>query len=304
MQLSCVFNNTLKARAVKELNWNSGPFHSNPEFKGSGCSIAPPVSMAARAIWKGELKIGSGNIAVKLYAAVEDRDAHSHMLQSKTKSRVKQQIVSEDRKPLGKEGIRKGYEVEPGSFVILGEEELQRLRPEESRTIHCLRFVASSALGHEWYERPYYLGPADEAGDYFALAEALKNKDLVGIAQWTMRGRSYVGALRVEGDHIALIKLRYSEEVLPAQELPAPGGRDLDAKELRMAEELVAALEGSFDPREYRDEYRDRLQEFLEAKAKGKHPRLPVIKERTVARSLDQQLAKSLAKLKKEKKVA
>jgi non-homologous end joining protein Ku len=76
----------------------------------------------------------------------------------------------------------------------------------------------------------------------------------------------------------------------------------------QMAEELVGALEGSFDPNEFHDEYRKRFEEFLEAKAKGKHPRLPVIKERTTGASLDQQLAKSLAALKprqkKEKKVA
>jgi DNA end-binding protein Ku len=260
--------------------------------------------MAARAIWKGELKVGSATVPVKLYAAVEDRNVHFHVLQNQTKARVKQQIVTEDQQPLGKEDIRKGYEVEPGTFVILDEEELQRLKPKESRIIHSSRFVPAAALGNEWYERPYYLGPDGDDGTYFALAEALQRKDLVGIVRWTMRGKAYIGALRAEGDYIALIKLRYTEEVLSARELPAPGGRALDPKELRMAEELVGALEGSFDPNEFHDEYRKRVQEFLEAKAKGKHPRLPVIKERTVAASLDQQLAKSLAALKKEKKVA
>jgi DNA end-binding protein Ku len=264
--------------------------------------------MAARAIWKGELKVGSALVPVKLYAAVEDRDVHFHVLQSKTKARVKQQMVTDDQQPLAKEAIRKGYEVAPGTFVILDEEELQGLKPKESRTIHFSRFVPPAALGNEWYERPYYLGPDGDEGTYFALAEALRKKDLIGIARWTMRGKSYVGALRAEGDYIALIKLRYTEEVLSARELPAPGGRALDQKELRMAEELVGALEGSFDPKEFHDEYRKRLQEFLEAKAKGKHPRLPVIKERTIAAPLDQQLAKSLAALKprqkKERKVA
>jgi DNA end-binding protein Ku len=255
--------------------------------------------MAARAIWKGELKIGSATVPVKLYAAVEDRKVHFHMLQSKTKAPVKQQMVTEDQQAVEKEDIRKGYEVEPGTFVILEEEELERLKPEESRTVHLSRFVPAEVLGSEWYERPYYLGPDGDEATYFALADALRQKDVIGIARWTMRGKSYVGALRAEGDYIALIKLRYAEEVLSARELPAPGGRALDQKELRMAEELVGALEGSFDPNEFHDEYRNRLQEFLEAKAKGKHPRLPVIKERTIVASLDQQLAKSLAALKK-----
>jgi DNA end-binding protein Ku len=267
--------------------------------------------MAARAIWKGELKVGSTTVPVKVYAGVQDRDVHFHMVQSKSKTRVKQEMVTEDHQHLGKADVRKGYEVEPGSFVILAEEELQPLKPKESRTIGFSRFVPPSALGNEWYERPYYLGPDGDETKYFALAEALASQELVGIARWSMRGKSYVGALCVEGDYLVLIKLRYSQEVLSDRELPAPEGRPLAQNEFRMAEELVTALEGSFDPKEFRDEYRERLHNFIEAKAKGKSTRLPVIKERTTAASLDQQLAKSLAAMKrtgketgKEKKVA
>jgi DNA end-binding protein Ku len=103
-----------------------------------------------------------------------------------------------------------------------------------------------------------------------------------------------------------LNKLRYAEEVLSARELPSPGGRQLESKELRMAEELVSALEGEFDPEQFRNEYRERLMHFIEEKAQGKHPRLPAVKERRAAGSLDEQLAKSLAAMKRgrEKKVA
>ena len=105
-----------------------------------------------------------------------------------------------------------------------------------------------------------------------------------------------------------MLKLRYAEEVLSSRELPAPAGRPLDAKELRMAEELVSALEGEFKLEEFREEYRDRLQAFIEAKAKGKHPRLSIVKDRPAGASLDQLLAKSLAGMKpkpaKRRKVA
>jgi DNA end-binding protein Ku len=114
-----------------------------------------------------------------------------------------------------------------------------------------------------------------------------------------MRGKSYVGALMVEGDYLVLIKLRYTEEVLSTKDLPAPAGRPLAANELRMAEELVSALAGKFDPREFRDEYRDRVLDFIKAKAKGKHPRLPAVKERKAAASLSDQLAKSLSAMKR-----
>ena len=255
--------------------------------------------MAARAIWRGELKIGSATVPVKVYAAAQDRDVHFHVLQNRTKSRIRQQIVTEEKKQVGKEEIRKGYEVEPGTFVIVETDELQKLKPKESRMIRFPRFIPVSALGNEWYERPYYLGPDGEPEKYFALVEALEKQNVLGIARWTMRGKSYVGALRVEAGYLVLIKLRYSEEVLSARELPAPSGRPLDPKELRMAEELIRALEAKFDPEQFKDEYRERVMRFLEAKAKGKHPKLPAIKERLAAGSLDEQLSKSLAAMKR-----
>jgi DNA end-binding protein Ku len=121
-----------------------------------------------------------------------------------------------------------------------------------------------------------------------------------------MRGKSYVGALKTENDCLTLIKLRYAEEVLSARELPAQEGRALEKTELHMAEELVSALEGRFEPEQFKDEYRERVMKFVEAKAKGKHPRLATVKERRTEGSLDQALAKSLAAMKrgKEKKVA
>ncbi len=262
--------------------------------------------MPARATWKGELKIGTTTLPVKLYAAIQDRDVHFHVLKKGAKQRVKQQMVSEHNKPVEKEEIRKGYEIDPGTFVILEDEELQKLKAKDSRTIGLTRFVPESALGHEWYERGYYLAPDGQDAKYFALAEALGHKNVVGIARWSMRGKSYVGALRSEDQYLVLIKLRYAEEVLSARELPAPGGRALDKKELRMAEELVKALEGEFAPEEFHDDYREKVQAFINAKARGKHPRLAPVKERTIAAPLEQQLAKSLAALKrtKEKKVA
>jgi len=254
--------------------------------------------MAARAIWKGQLKVGSTNVPVKLYSAVEDRNVHFNVLQKSTKSRVKQQLTTEDKKPVQKEEVRKGYEIDPGRFVLVEPEELHRLKPRESRIVGVTRFVPTRALRPEWFERPYYLGPDGEVEKYLGLAEALQKRNVLGIAHWTMRGKAYVGALRVEDGYLVLIKLRYSEEVLSARDLPAPEGRPLDPKELRMAEQLIAALEGEFKPEQFRDEYRQRVMAFVEAKAKGKHPRLPVVKDRRSAGSLDQQLAKSLAAMK------
>jgi len=263
--------------------------------------------MATRAIWKGILKIGSSAVPVKLYAAVEDRKVHFHVLQGQTKTRVKQRMVRETGEEVVREHLRKGYEIEPGTFVVVDDEELESLKPEESRDIETLRFVPSLQISNEWYERPYYLGP-DEDDDlkYFALVDALKDSDLTGIMRWSMRGKSYVGALKAEDDYLALIKMRFTEEVLPVGALSAPSGPALDPKELRMAEELISALEGTFNPEEFQDDYRERVLTYVEAKASGKHPRLPTVKERRTDVSLNDQLSRSLAALKRgrEKKVA
>lgn len=243
---------------------------------------------------------------VKLYSAVQERTVRFHMLQNRTKSRVRQQMVTaEGSEKVEREKIQKGYEVEPGTFVVLSEDELDKLKPKESRTIEATRFVEPSVVSHQWFERPYYLSPDDDEESYFALVMAMQKQNLCGIMRWTMRGKSYVGALQAVGDYLALIKLRYAEEVLPAEQLAGPSGA-VDPKEMRMAEELLSVLEGSFHPEEFRDEYRERVLTFLEEKAKGKRPRLPVIREKTTVGSLSQQLSASLRAMKrnKEKEVA
>jgi DNA end-binding protein Ku len=252
------------------------------------------LNMPARAIWKGVLKLGSSGTPVKLYAAVQDRKVHFHVLQSKTKSRVKQHMVRETGAQVPKEDLRKGYEVEPGTFVVLEDKELDRLKPEESRDLQATRFIPHSQLSNEWYERPYYLGPDGDNDGYFALVKSIQSRQVLGIVRWTMRAKAYIGALTTQDGYLLLIKTRYAEEVLPLSTLSAPAGPALDEKELRMAQQLLSALEGTFEPAQFRDEYRQRVQDFVEAKAKGKHPRLPMVKERTAAASLDVQLAKSL----------
>ena len=108
-------------------------------------------------------------------------------------------------------------------------------------------FVGMSSIAgeitHLWYDRPYFLGPDDSEGDYFALAAALREKEVDGVARWVMRKKEYAGALRADGDYLVLITLRHASEVTPASELTPPGGRDLEKREVEMAKRLVAAME-------------------------------------------------------------
>ena len=261
--------------------------------------------MAARAIWKGNLKLDSTKVPVKLYSAVQDQTVRFHILDEGSKTRVKQHMVDPDSgKEVSHEEIRKGFEVEPGTFVMLDEKELESLEPEASREIEITRFVPPNEIAPEFYDRPYYLGPDGDQTAYFALAEALRNKEKEGIASWVMRKQPYVGALRAEDDHLVLFTLRNAEEVLSAKDLPRPAGRAPDKKELSMAKQLVELLQGEFNPGDYQDEYRARVMEFVEKKAKGNAPKLRLVKTKRKAASLDKILSKSIESLKKQKRAA
>jgi DNA end-binding protein Ku len=261
--------------------------------------------MAARAIWKGELKLDSTKVPVKLYSAVQDRTVRFHILEEKSKLRVKQHMVEPDSgKEISGEEIQKGFEVEPGTFVVLDENELAKLEPKASREIEITQFLAPDEIPPEYFDRPYYLGPDGDEAAYFALAEALQNKEREGVARWVMRKQIYAGALRAVDDHLMLITLRNADEVLSAKDLPQPSGRAPDKKELAMASQLVDLLKGEFDPKEYKDEYRERVMDFVEKKAKGHKPRLHLVKSKKKTTSLDKVLSKSIAALKKHKKAA
>ena len=268
--------------------------------------------MAARAIWKGVIRFDAVEVPVKLFSAVESGGGvHFRLLDEETETPVRQRMVhprSGDEVPF--EETRKGYEVDKGTFVVLEDEELEELQPEPSRDIEITRFVPTDEIDHRWYDRPYYLGPdtaADETAEreYFALAEALAKKDREGVARWTMRNKEYVGALRPEGDHLVLVTLRHSGEVIPASELEAPSGRALASAEVAMAKKLVSSLEDDFDPTRYEDEYRGRVLELVRAKAEGRTIEAPEPEPaEEPPESLSKALEASLARAEKEGKVA
>lgn len=252
--------------------------------------------MSARAIWKGVLKVGPESLPVKLYSAVQDRAVHFHILEAKTKKPVKQIMVDPDTgKQVSRDEIQRGVEIEPGTFVVLSEEDQKNLEPEPSRDIQVLQFIPPEQINDQWYERPYYLGPdGDDASSYFALAEALGDNQREGLAFWVMRNKKYAGALRAKGGYLMLVTLRHAEEVLSAQELPKPSGRPLDEREIKMAQQLVSVLEAPFQPEDFRDEYRDRVMQFIEAKAKGSSPKLTIVKRKESTTSLLDALSASL----------
>ena len=253
--------------------------------------------MAARAIWKAELELGRTKVPVKMYSAVTDRTVHFRLLDPESLTPVKQRMVEPDSgREVKDEQVEKGYEVQPGLLVKLEDEELEKLEPKPSREIEIVAFVPDVEIDHRWYDRPYYLGPDGDVEAYFALAEALAKEGREGLARWTMRGKRYVGALRTEGPYLVLITLRHIEEVVDASALPRPKSAAPTKAEAKMAEQLVEMLRGPFEPEKYRDEYRDRVMELIEAKRKGKVVPIRKAKKKTSDESLEKLLEKSLKK--------
>jgi DNA end-binding protein Ku len=261
--------------------------------------------MAARAIWKGRIRFGGVDVPVKLYSAVESRTVHFRLLDAEKNEPVRQQMVDpETDEPVEHGDIRRAVETGSGELVMLTEEELGELEPEPSRDIEITRFVPDHAISHPWYDRPYYLGPDESGSEYAALAEALRAEERTGVARWVMRNKAYSGALRAKGDHLMLITLRQASEVIPASALEPPSGRELEKRELEMARQLIAAMEDELDLAAFRDEYRDRVMELVEAKAAGKIVRFPRAPKKRKEKSLAEELEKSLSAAKKARKSA
>lgn len=263
--------------------------------------------MAARAIWKGVIRLSDIELPVKLYSAVEDQRVHFQLLSPKG-SRIRQRMVTAgSRDEVPQEDIRRGYETRPGRFVILGEEELEELEPKASRDIALTHFVARELIDHRWYDRPYYLGPdgSDSAteDDYFALADALGKLEVEGVAHWVMRNKAYTGALHARAGYLMLVTLRHRGEVIDTAQLEPPTGDPPNPRELAMAEQLIAAYEDDFNPAEYRDDYRLKVRELIAAKAAGAPIKVRKIKRRRETKNLEEALAASLAQA-REKKAA
>lgn len=252
--------------------------------------------MAARAIWKGCIAFGAVEVPVKLYSAVQERGVHFRLLDAKRHEPVRQEMVDPGTGRTVESGeVRRAVPIGEGELVVLDAAELAELEPPESREIRITRFVPPEQISHLWYDRPYWLGPDGDLDAYRALSAALAEAGVEGVARWTMRRKGYVGALRAERGYLALITLRHASEVVAASALPAPSGRELDEREIGMAKQLVAAMEDELDLAGFRDEYRERVLELVEAKAAGKVVKFPEAPRRREEADLSDVLERSLA---------
>ncbi len=236
----------------------------------------------ARAIWKGSISFGLVNIPVALFSAENRSEELSfHMLDRRDMSPVGYKRINKrtgDDVPWDE--IVKGYEYEDGSYVVVTDEDFIRANVEATRTVEIVDFVEGKEIDPAFYEKPYYLAPANKAANkgYALLRETLKRTGKVGIAKVVIRTREYVAALISHGPVMLLDVMRYGYEVREASEVEVPS-EDLKKlgvtdKELQLAETLVDHMVTEWDPSKYKDTYREDVLALIRKKVEAGETRV------------------------------
>jgi len=224
----------------------------------------------ARAIWSGAISFGMVNIPVKLMGATESKDITFHLLHSTCGTRLKQVrwCPTDEVEVPWNETVR-GYEYAKGEYVTLTDEDFEKLPLPSRHTIDLSAFVSESEIDPVYYERSYYLEP-DERGEkaYALLLKALQKKGLTALATITIRKKEQLCAIRPRDGVILLETLYYPDEIRQAPATEVDRVR-VNERELDMAFTLIELLRKPFDPEEYRDHYRDALEQLIEAKLEG-----------------------------------
>jgi len=228
--------------------------------------------MAGGTLWKGYIHFGDMDVPVKLHSAVREERIQFHLLHKSDQVKLRQQMIcAYEKQPVPTEEQSKGFEVEEGKYIIVDPEELEQTDPESSRMIEVHEFVKTAQIDPIFLDRVYYLEP-DMAGiqgkGYDALVKALKEMDVEGICTWTMRKRSYFGALQASGKILRLNTLRYADEVVPVKSLDLQDV-PLSEKELKIGGDLINQLAAPFEPRKFENTHQKKLQAMIEKKARG-----------------------------------
>lgn len=224
------------------------------------------------AIWSGALAFGLVSVPVKVVSATRSRDVRFHQLEAGTGARIRHRRVSEATgEEIPNERIVKGYELEPGRYVVVDVEEMRALAPKAGHTIEILDFVELDRIDPVYFEQPYYLVPDPSAmKPYRLLVKTMVRLRRVAIGRVVMRSKEHLVAVRPVGEVLCMETMRYADEVLPTDGvLPDADAPEPTERELAMAEQLVGTLSVDFDPTRYRDEYREQVLALIEAKAAG-----------------------------------
>lgn len=228
--------------------------------------------MAMRALASATVSFGLVSIPVKLFSSAESASAiRFNQIHEKDGSRLKQQLIcAKEGTPVAKEEIVKGYEFAKDQYVLFTAEELQALEEKATHTIDIAEFVQAEQVDRIYVDKVYYLGP-DKGGAraYRLLTEALRRTGRAAIAKYAARGKQYLVMVRPMNGGLAMEQLHYADEIRSFSEVPIEEA-EVKQEELKLAIQLVeqAATE-VFNPKNYKDEVRERILELIQRKIDG-----------------------------------
>lgn len=228
-----------------------------------------------RPVWSGTISFGLVNVPVKAFTAVRDHDVHFHQLDKKTGARIRYEKVSaKSGREVDADDIEMGFEITEGRHVTFDKKELDALRPKSTKAIEVTDFVALADVDPIYYERTYWLAPADDAAGraYQLLRAAMEDTERVAIGTVAMRNKEYLTAIRPLDGVLAMSTMRFADEVVPRKDIDElPSRKTKPApKEMQMAKQLIESLAGEWDPKRYHDSYAEELKARIKAKDKGK----------------------------------
>ena len=244
--------------------------------------------MAARPYWKGQIRLALVSIPVEIYSATKSGATVAfNQIHEPTGQRIKYEKVVPGVGPVDADEIVKGFQYEKGSYVLLDDDELEAVKLESKKTLELTQFVDASEIDMIYFEKPYYVVPADDLAEeaFVVLREALRRTRKLGLGQLAMRGREYVVSLKPCGRGLVLETLRYADEVNKAGSYFRDiGDSKPDEDLLDLAETLIEKKTAPFDASEFHDRYVDALHDLIERKMKLKGRKIKPEEEEAPAR--------------------
>lgn len=227
-----------------------------------------------RAVWSGAISFGLVSIPVKLFTAVSSKTVRFNQIDRRTGSRVRQRLVSEaDGSEVDRADIAKGYQIRPGDYVLIDDDELEALDPKAEHTIEIEEFVDLAELDPLYFDRPYWLAPdPSTVKPYALLAQTMADRQQVAIARFVMRSRQQLAAIRSVDGRLVMSTMNWADELVDPAELPgfeALAGVEVSDKEMALAAQLLESLLDEWEPEKYRDTHREQVLALIDRKASG-----------------------------------
>ena len=230
--------------------------------------------MAARPIWKGQLRLSLVSIPVEMYSAAKRSARVSfRQIHEPTGKPVRYQKTVPGVGPVDADDIVKGYEYEKGEYLLIDPEDVDEIKLETKKTLELVQFVDACEIPPLYFDKPYYLVPTDDlAGDaYRVVRDALRSTKKIGLGQVTMRGKEYLVAVKPCGDGLLLETLHYAEEIRDADPMFSEIEDDkVDEELLEVAKSLIEKKAGSFKADAFKDNYSIALKDLIDRKTKNK----------------------------------